>query len=211
LEASQAARILTAMKLSQITFCSIAILAMITGCRMTPRYQGDGTITNTSYFADSCILCYTTQYTIRLASFDMSTNFQREFSLGQLSFFREPKVTLGIRFKDSRTWEHFSKLHPRELKLAARLGWQNKDEVKSRMSYRFSNQWGTFATQPEMPLKDFIWSGAEFDRAVGREIEIGNQLEIPVPRGSVIKLWFSYRGDTSLTNRADLVVTWQWK
>jgi hypothetical protein len=103
-------------------------------------------------------------------------------------------------------WENFSKLHPRELKLAARWGWQNKDEVKSRMSYRFSNQWGTFASQPETPLKDFIWSGAEFDRTVGWEREIGNQHEIPVPRGSVIKLWFSYLGDPSLTNRADLYI-----
>jgi hypothetical protein len=189
----------------------IAILAMITGCRTTPRYQGDGQIKNTSFWADS--IAYTRQYAIRLASFDMSTNVQKEFNLGELSSFREPKITVCIRFKDRYGWYHFTKFNAKETRMAAKFDFRNIDGLKSRFGYRLSNQSGTLIAQPETLLKDYTWGGDESDSEIGQEIEIRNsdQVRTRVPAGSRLKLWVSYTGDPSLTNRADFVVFWQWR
>ncbi|MGA2241656.1 MAG: hypothetical protein ABSH11_06410 [Verrucomicrobiota bacterium] len=188
----------------QIICWEIAILVMITGCGTTPRYQGDGQIKNTSYFADANLLCYTRQYAIRLASFDMSTNFQKEFNLGELSSFREPKITVCIRFKDRHSWYHLRK--------AVKFDFRDIDGLKSRFGYRLSNQSRTLIAQPETLLKDYTWGGGQSDSEIGYEIEIRNddQIRTRVPAGSKLKLWVSYTGDPSMTNRADFVVFWQW-
>jgi hypothetical protein len=198
------------MKPFRLICWGIAILAMITGCT-TPRYNGDGQIKNTSFWADS--IAYTRQYAIRLASFDMSTNFQKEFNLGKLSSFREPNITVCIRFKDQNIWEHFNKKSAKEAMRAAEFGFLNMDALKSRFGYRLSNQSGILIAQPETLLKDYTWGGDQSDDEIGYETEIRNDDQFPtrVPAGSKLKLWVSYTGDPSMTNRADFVVFWQWR
>lgn len=202
-----------ATKPFRIICWSFAFLTTVTGCRTTPQYQGEGQIKNTSYFADANLLCYTRQYAIRLASFDMSTNFQKEFNLGKLSSFREPKITVCIRFKDQHVWERFTKLDANGTRIAAKFDWRNMDVLKSRFGYRLSNQSGTLLTQPETLLKDYTWGGGVSDPEIGNEIEIRNsdQARTRVPAESKLKLWVSYTGDLSITNRADFVVFWEWR
>ena len=207
-------------RLIQFTAIGImaAILATITGCDTTPCYRGDGKIKNTSYFADGSLLCYSREYAIRLASFDMSTNIQAEFNLGELSSFRDPRIpiiTICIRFKEpyQHPWHHFDKTDTREVRIADKFGWRNLDDLKSSFGYRLSNQSGELLTQPEMPLTNYTWGGSEIDSDVGYETEIrnNNQICTPVPAGSKLKLWVSYKGDPSFTNRADFVVLWRWR
>jgi hypothetical protein len=200
-----------AIKPFQNICLGIAALAMITGCHTTPSwYRGDGQIKNTSYFADGSIFCYTTEYTIRLASFDMSTNIQKEFNLGELSSFREPRITVCIRFKDQYLWSHFT---AKEAKMLAKYGWRNLDNVKGSFGYRLSNQFGTLIDQPETILKNYNWGGGQSDSEFGWETEISsiNHDHTEIPKGSKLKLWVSYTGDPSLTNRADFVVLWSWR
>ena len=199
------------MKLFRIISFEIAVLAIATGCNTTPRYQGDGYIKNTSYWADG--VDYTTLYTIRLASFDMSTNVQREFNLGELSAVRAPTITVCIRFKDQFRWFHLAEADKLELKVAAENSWRDVDSLKSTFSYRLSNQSGTLLEQPTTLLKDYTWGGGQIDPEVGSEIEIrnSNQARTKVPPGSKLKLWVSYAGDPTLTNRGEFVVFWGWR
>lgn len=185
-----------------------ALLALLPGCHTTPRYRGDGHIRNTSYWDDGVV--YTTQYTIRLQTFDMSTDIQKEFDLGQLSLFREPRLKVCIRLKDPHFW---TRIRPSEAKFAAREGWRNTDTVKSTLGYQLRDQSGTVLAQSSKPLKDYVWSNGEFDPAVGREYEIYDldHYDTRVPKGSKLYLSLSYTGDPALTNRGDFVVLWSWK
>lgn len=200
------------MKSTRIIYGVIAILVIMTGCGTVPSYRGDGHIKNNSYFMDATIFGHTTLYTIRLESFDMSTNIQKEFDLGELSHFREAIITVCIRFKDGHSWDHFTKLNAQELKIAAKYDWRDLDSLKSSFGYRLSNQSGTLLTQPETLFKNYTWGGGQIDSEIGREIEVRNsdQARTQVPAGSKLKLWVSYTGDSALTNRADFVVFWQW-
>ena len=183
-------------------------LPIVPGCHTPPSYQGDGQIKNTSYWADGVI--YTTQYTIRLQTFDMSTDIQKEFDLGELSCFREPRLKVCLRLKDPHFW---TRIRPSEAKLAAREEWRNTDSVRSTFGYELRDQSGILLAQASKPLKDYVWSDGEFDSAVGREYEIYDlhHCGTGVPKGSKLKLSLSYAGDPALTNRADFVVLWSWK
>lgn len=203
------------MKLAVKSFnvgCSwLVLLAAVAGCSSTPRYRGEGQIKNTSYWADG--LVHTTQYTIRLASFEMSTNVQREFDLGELSSWREPRLAVCVRFKDPRGWERLANSSARQGRIAASENWQNIDVVKSRFGYQLASQSGVLVSQPEIPLRDFNWGRGEFDPAIGDEHEISQveHVRTEIPKGSKVKLSVSYTGDPSLTNRADFVVLWSWR
>jgi hypothetical protein len=198
-----------AMSPFHIACLGITALTIITGCRATPSwYHGDGQIKNTSFWADG--VDYTTQYTIRLASFDMSTNFQGEFNLGELSHLREPRITICIRFKDQNLWTHFT---AEDEKVLANTRWRNLNNINGSFGYQLSNQFGTLRNQPMKQLKDYNWGGGQFDSEVGLETEISNihSNHIAIPKGSQLKLRVSYIGDATLTNRADFVVLWSWR
>lgn len=200
------------MKGFEITCSGIAILATITGCCTAPHYLGDGQIKKTSYWADGVV--HTTQYTIRLGSFNMCTNTQKEFDIGTLSYLRDARVTVCIRFRGRRpVWDHFDKLSPSERSVEIGRGWHDIDSLKSRFSYRLSNQFGTLIAQPPTPLKDYNWGGGEFDTKVGPEVEISNleHVRTQIPKGNKLKLFVSYTGDRTMTNRAEFVVLWQWR
>ncbi len=191
--------------------CFGVLLAAVTGCNTTPHYRGEGQIRNTSYWDDGVV--HTTQYTIRLASFEMSANVQREFELGELSSWREPRLTVCVRFKDPRAWYHLAKSDAREARVGASENWQNIDDLRGRFGYQLSNQSGVLLSQPEAPLGEFNWGRGEFDREVGDEHEISKLEHVgtAVPKGSKLKLSVSYTGDPGLTNQADFVVLWGWR
>lgn len=199
------------MRAFDVICSGLVLLAAVAGCGSTPHYKGEGQIKNTSYWADG--LVHTTQYTIRLASFEMNKNVQREFELGELSSWREPRLTICVRFKDPLAWYHLTKSDARDARIATSENWQNIDNVKGRFGYQLSNQSGILVNQPEAPLKELNWGRGEFDSAVGDEHEISSidHVSTEIPKGSKLKLSVSYTGDPSLTNHADFVVLWSWR
>jgi len=165
------------MKRLRITGCGIFILAVITGCYTTPSwYRGDGQIKNNSFFADGSILCHVTEYIIRLGSFDMSTNVEKEFNLGRLSSFREPVLTICILVRDQNYLGCFDKFRSQCL--------------NATFGYRLSNQSGILVDQPPKLLKDYDWGGREFDSNIGSEAQVG-QTDVRIPARIKQEHWVS--------------------
>ncbi len=182
-------------------------LAVITGCRSTPEYKGDGQIKNTSYWEDNLIRV--PEYTIQLASFGLATNAAREFYLGDVAFFRKTALAVRIRFSDAHDWDHFKQLPP-SLKADAYIAkhkMRDINEIKSRLSYRVETTTGNRLFQSDRQLADCGWARAYPASGLTRvEIYDPEDSRMDIPYATSLKLWFSYTGDPSLTNRAELVV-----
>lgn len=182
-------------------------LAAITGCRSTPVYRGDGEIINTTYWADG--LVRTPEYTIKLASFGLDENLQQEFDLGDVGFFRGTMITVSVHFLDDHNWWHFSKLHPSEKTpgYVQKFRLRDLDKVAARLKYRLVSEAGDELLRSDKLFGDYAWSGFQAGGGWSRiETYDPANVDTLIQRGAHLKLWFSYSGDATLTNRAELVV-----
>jgi hypothetical protein len=154
-------------------------------------------------------LVRTPRYTIKLASFGLDETKQREFDLGDLAFFKATTITVSVHFLDEHSWWHFHRLSPSEktAKYVAEFKLRDLDRIVSVLKYRVSTAAGEELFQSDKLLGDYIWSGAVL-RNGWSQVETYDPANAStfIRRGDHLKLWFSYSGDPSLTNRADLVI-----
>ncbi len=116
-------------------FSTAIFLYMLASCSGLPVYTGDGQIANTTTRHDGLIRI--PEYSIRLAKFSLNENFEKEFKLGELSFFKHTTITVLVRFTDRHNWmlfgeNNFSKTNQPLLK----YGWRPLDNLKSRLTYQ---------------------------------------------------------------------------
>ena len=185
----------------------VALLLLNMGCHSIPSYNGDGQISNTTYWADN--LVRVRRYTIQFKSFPMNQEARGDIHVGNVVFFPKTKIFVYLRFEDEHSWEHFSKLHA-SLKTDEYLAKYSKrdiDTIDGRLNVLVSTATGKRVVSVNKSLKDFIWSGEQSQdgRRMVKLYDLDNATS-EIFKGDDLKLSFSYLGDPSLTNHAELIV-----
>jgi hypothetical protein len=184
-------------------------LLLVIGCRSTPDYRGEGQIANTSSGRDGVPVPFA-EYTIILASFPLATNVTRDFYLGDVGFFRKTGMFLSIRFLDDHQWRHFRHLTEGEKEPAyvERFHIRDVDNIQGHLSYRLLTEAGAELLHADTALNECNWSGRQLRPYPRNMVEISDMKNnsVVIPESSKLKLQFSYTGDSSLSNNAQLVL-----
>lgn len=189
--------------IKMLAFCLLAPL--VSGCHGEIQYAGEGTVTNTTTRHDGLVKI--PERTIRLISFDMHRDFERNFNIGDICFFRNTTVTVFVRFIDTNMWRHLSEFSPSRRASSSEDNLRNIDPLQNRLVYRLATEDGKVLMESDKSLKDYTWGQAQLGG--GRfKVDIYNRslAHGEIPKGSKLKLWFSYVGNPSLTNTAELLV-----
>lgn len=184
-----------------------ATAGLLLGCRSVPTYSGEGQLANTTTWHDGLIRI--PEYTIRLVSFGLNTNVSREFYLGDVAFFRKTTLAVYLRFTDTNSWEHFSRLSPseRSATYAQDHRLRDLDKLESHLSYQVSTGPGGNVFRSDQLLRDYVWGEHALAGGVCRyDIYDRANARTEIAGGTALNLKFSYRGDASLTNQAELVL-----
>jgi hypothetical protein len=183
-------------------------VAVAASCASMRDYTGDGTIKDTSYWEG---LGRVRQYTVTLTSFPLSGDAEGEFRLGRVDFFQRTAIVVYLRFNDRWFWFH-SKAFKDNRGFDEAHGCQDIDHLHGSLSCTVTADPGAEVLAFDKPFQDLTWNQiAQRDSPLGwntvrmYDYEGGRGL---VPK-KPLRLKFSYRGDPSLTNSADLIVTCQ--
>ena len=195
------------MKTPSRILAVFSMLLFLLGCYGTPKYTGEGKIINTARWEDDIVRV--PEYTIELASFSLSTNVQGNFSLGSISFFRRTAFTIFLRFTDDHPWRKYSESgSSAQLRRAYKnSGTKDIDKVQARWTCRVDVENGEEIIKFDKPIKDCVWSGLHLKGSLHRiDIYDRANADKETPAGKNLTFSFSFSGDPTLTNHAELVV-----
>jgi hypothetical protein len=181
------------------------VLLVGTGCGPPPpQYNGEGTVSNTTMRHDGFVRI--PEYTIVLSDLKLSSNFNREFQLGELSVFPTNSLALMLRFTDTHPWWRFSEFRPSQ---ATEKDREPRDigKIQSSLQYKLQTSLGLEVLGAEQPLKNFTWGQAELGNGSIRvDIYDSASIGASVAAGQSLKLSVSYSGDPAITNHAQLLL-----
>lgn len=169
--------------------------AFCVGCSTPVKYEGDGDIKDTSYWDYG----KHTRYSIQLASFGLDTNFSGTYDLGNISFFKETRMSVSLCFvAEDMWWESKSSISSTNPYI---------DTLKSRLTYEIASESGAILFSSDLPLSKYTW-GQMAKKGRPTFVEIYNLKggSLTVPKNEKLKLNMAYLGDPSITNRAELIV-----
>ena len=179
---------------------------MLASCSGLPVYTGDGQIANTTTWHDGLIRI--PEYSIRLANFPLNENFEKEFNLGKLSFFKHTTVTVLVRFIDRHNWWLFGESDSSKTnKLILDNNWRELDNLKSHLTYHVVDESGKDLIKSDKLFKDYRWGQMQI-KGGEKQIDVYNidNVHTEIPGGEKLRLLFSYKGDTNMTNQAEIII-----
>jgi hypothetical protein len=195
------------MKTASSMLIFVIISLCLLGCLGLPKYTGDGKLINTTAWEDN--IARVPEYTIILNSFSLTTNVEEHFSLGNISFFRRTTISVFLRFTDSHYWRKYSEIGSSDQlrRLYKEKKVNNVDKLQARWICHVEAESGEQIFKFDKLIRDCVWSESHFDGSLKKVsvFDLANTHK-EVPPDKKLTLAFSYLGDPTLTNNAELIV-----